>query len=178
MSQRELKSFQRLIARTEELSDLDSIKENMIMIDRLFNDLRNSNVISSQESKNYLNRIKNIQSKITPKVITPKPKANTVCITHNEIALAQEKQKQSILADELLKDTEKIKQNVIKVGVYTGIDAEVLENVRDNLENVTNKSEKTNVQMTEVKNERVGWRAYLWLIQIFVVFFLVRFIFQ
>ncbi|KAH0789348.1 hypothetical protein GPJ56_006749 [Histomonas meleagridis] len=178
MSQRKFKTFQRLLARTEELTDPDCIKENMIVIDKLFNELRNSNIISSQESKEYLTRIKNMQSKIAPKVVAPKPKSSTVCITPNEIALAQEKHKQSILTDELLRETEKIKQNVIKVGLYTGIDAEVLDNVRDNLENVTNKSEKTNVQMTEVKSERVGWRAYLWLIYIVVVFLLVRFIFQ
>lgn len=175
---RKLKDFQRLVSRTESLNDIESIKENMGEIDKQFNELRNTNALTVTQSNEYYNRISKIQRKLAPGITSNVRKARTMEVRHKDIDFDKERQKHDQIAQEILGYTSKIKDNVIKLGVISAEDSEVLSNVHKNVEHANDKSTKTNEEMRVTKNERIGWRAYIWLIKIVVVFFLVRFIFQ
>lgn len=175
MNNRNIREFERLLYRTENLNDTDDIKTNVIIIESKLTELRNMNLLNQNQEYEYNRIITSINSKIAPK--TPTKRRKTESINEEEISLAEEKNKQSKLTEEFMKLTEKLKEKVVEVGVALKDDQDVVDNVHKSLDKNVANSENVQTNLDERTKERIGWRAYWWLAKVVIVYLVVSFLF-
>lgn len=173
-----LKAFQRLVARTEALSDVDALRENIAVVDSRFNDLRNAGVLSPDDAREYQSRIRRAQRRLAPAAPAAVRRAKTVEPRRTVGDIEAEQRRHEEIATELIGYTELIRDNVARLSVASKADAEVLEQVQAGVTSAQAGAVRAGSDMRVVKSERVGWRAYLWVANVIAIFLLVRFIFQ
>ena len=91
--------------------------------------------------------------------------------------MKQETAQHDKLIEELLHSTEKMKKNSLQITNQMALDEEIMKQVHETVDHVSDSVASTNKDLKTVTNERIGWRAYIWLIKIVVIFILVRAIF-
>jgi hypothetical protein len=179
MDRRSLREFQRLLARSDEMTDLGLLKSNSRLLESKFSDLRSSNSLSSEQISEYSARLKTIQQRLTPQIVLPKPKPRFSALQLEEDTedISKERIKQDEITNDLLRATYKLRENVGKVSTVTATDAEVLSGVAQNMEGIADGAHQTQSKLMEVKSERLGWKVYYWLVLVILTYIVVTFIF-
>lgn len=177
MSNRRLREFERLLTRTDKLQDPEMIKINVAALESQLSALRNDNILSSEQIQDYARHVSKLQNSIGPKIAAPKPRAKTQAITSEEMEIAKERMKHGELTDEMLELTEKTKENVIRLSTHIAEDKDILNQVHNDIESISNGAEKTKLQFNQTKGERLGFfKVYGRLITILIIFLIVRII--
>ena len=178
MNQRKVREFERLLVRTEKLEDYDRIKENMTIIEQRLSELRNEGLINFEQDTDYSNTLALINKRYTQKREKPKTrKTQNYTIDDEAKVLHEERKKHTELTNEYLKLTESLKESVGKIGVEMRKDRETVSTVHDMMDKTLNSAEDAQDDLDERSKERLGLKAWIWLIKVIVVFALMQLIF-
>ena len=178
MSQRKIREFERLLDRTDKLIDKNTIRDNLIVIEQKLADLRNENLISSEQDAEYFNILTTINQKISKtKDKTRQRKTQNFDEQNDEKTLSEEQEKHKQLTKEYLKLTENLKENVAKVGDEMKKDQEAISNVHNIVDKTLNHADDAQNDLDERAKAKLGFKAWIWLFKVIIVFALVQFIF-
>lgn len=176
MCHRSVREFERLLYRTELLTDTEDIKANIVVVESKLTELRNLNLLTPNQELEYTKTISDINQKIAPKTPIKKKKAKSM-INSEEVSIAEEKKKQNQLTDEFMKLTEKLKDKVVEVGAALKDDQDVVENVQKSLDKNLLNSENVQGDLDDRISEQIGWKAYRWLAEVVIAYLLISFFF-
>jgi hypothetical protein len=179
MPDRKVREFQRLLVCSEHLEDLKILKANLSCLGGRFDKLRSENSLPAPEIDDYTSRLKALHQRLTPRVVLPPPKPHPVLADAQaeSVDIAQERIKHEALATELLNFTQDLKESIGRVAVAAASDLEILNEVGENMEGITDRAQITTAHLTEVKGERIGWKAYYWLLLVIFAYVVISFLF-
>jgi hypothetical protein len=133
--------------------------------------------LNESEERSISDRIKALVNRVGPKVAVPKPAARVSSQTEPEINVEEHRKRQAEVTDQLMVLTEHLRQRVVQTSVASAADAEVLENVRRQIDSGVDGGSKVNSTVNVVKKENLGWKVYYWLFIVILVYIVVNFIF-
>ncbi|OHT02363.1 hypothetical protein TRFO_30555 [Tritrichomonas foetus] len=176
--QRKIREFQRLLARSEKISDIEMLKLNVAELSNKFNDLSKEKLITSTQEKEFSNAVQRIQNKLNPKIVAakkekPKNEFKPQFSQNSEKDIAKERIKHNELANSLLDLSGQLVDRVSKVSVKVAEDEEIMKTVHENMNTISNGANQTQNQMNTTVSERLGWRAYKYLIIVIAVYLLI-----
>ena len=178
MNQRKIREFERLLDRTDKLTDKNTIKENLVVIEQKLSELRNENLITSEQDAEYFNILTSINQRTSQAKEKARPrKTQKIEEQDEEKTLSEEQEKHKQLTKEYLKLTENLKESVAKVGDEMKKDQEAISNVHNIVDKTLNHAEDAQDELDERSKAKLGLRAWIWLIKVILVFALVQFIF-
>jgi len=177
MSNKEARDFERLLYRTENLSDQTMISENLGFLNSKLESLRTKSVYSNECDKNFMRRINILQEKCREKVEVVPKKALFSPRKAQTMGNQTERQKHETITNSIVNLTGQLKENISKVGVAAKVDAEVLKEVHTSISETTEKAQQDHTDIEDTSSKSIGFRAYVWLGTVIVVYLLVSFLF-
>ena len=147
------RQFERLLSRTNDLSDINEIKRNLIEIDKQLTSLRENHSKSNQILiRGYEKTIEKLRAKVIPHSPKKNPQKTKKELSEEEI-LKQETAQHDKLIEELLHSTEKMKKNSLQITNQMALDEEIMKQVHETVDHVSDSVASANKDLKIVTNE-------------------------
>lgn len=179
-SLRTQRQFERLLIRTEALTNISEIKRNLTEIDKQFQNIsRQTSQEEKLKLKEYEKRIAVIRKKTITKPTQPepqerkeKPKENGIFVQDNDQAIRDQ------YINTFLNQTTILKQQCQNLGEATNDNIQTIKNISEKMDKTARGTSNLVENLKDAEKKSIGtWKAYIILFQILLIFFIVNAIF-